>query len=311
MTLTADEYAESFAYDLHLHTLTSDRSQQQADGVIGASDFDCPERMRRILLKQPHTDAPSRWAAFVGTALDREIKEARKAGHPELLHDIALTLEFPNGFTITVHPDELDPSEPSYTDYKSKNGLALERRTHTADQARIQRNLNYLAAWQNKVLPHLEGVVRNVSVDRSGKDDRPHVEQEPFSADVVNQAYDLLKDVLYAVEHGEEARKDRPHYWCQRFCPFFTACRANDAPELYRRDDALAEIAALRYEWTEMGHLAEEIGEEARDELAGFGAPSGKGFTGIVEGAAGRYRVRTTVVNAKTGSYSKVEVSAA
>src|SRR5204863_5098496 len=52
-----------------------------------------------------------------------------------------------------------------------------------------------------------------------------HVEQEPFSLTVIEEATEWLADVLYAVKHGEEASKDRPRIWCKDYCPFYTACR--------------------------------------------------------------------------------------
>lgn len=234
-----DEYAVAFRTDLDVYDLLSDRSRHGDDGGIGASNFGCREEMRRILTRSERTDSPDKTAAIIGSYIDGGVKAARKAANPRLITDAELTVTMPNGYQFPVHPDEIDPDEPSVTDVKTKNGLSAIRRGLADDQYRFQRHIQYLAAHQAGLVP-AEGIARNVFLDRSGADPDAHVEQEPFSMQVIREATDWLDDVLYAVKHGEEASKDRPRIWCQDYCPFYTACRVGEIEIEDITDDRLA-----------------------------------------------------------------------
>ena len=248
-----DEYAFQFQWDLASHDLLSDRSRHADGGGIGASSFGCREEMRRTLAQVPATDSPDKMAALIGSYIDGGIRQARKAANPNLLLDLELTVTlYPaclrgKPFTFPVHPDEVDPDEASATNYKTKNGLAAIRRGFVDDQARMQRHLEYLAAHQAGLVPP-EGLVRNVFIDRSGADQQVHVEQEPFSWAVVEQATEFLNDALYAVKQKEEAMKDRPRVFCKNFCRWYTDCRGPEIdveritdPDIAARVDAIGE----------------------------------------------------------------------
>lgn len=263
-----DEYAAGFTADVEVANATSARHLAGLDGVIGASSFDCRERIRRTLKRVPPSSVPSKWAANVGSALDEWIKKVRGDANPNLLLKADLTATLPNGFVLPVHPDEIDPDEPSVTDYKTKNGLAAIRGGFADDANRFQRHLQGFAATQAGLVTG-DLIVRNVFVDRSGKDPEPHVEQEPFSMDVVREATEFLGDALYAAEHDEEASKDKPRYFCKVACEHFADCRGNEIEAKFiadpdtrqrveafhaaklRRDDSLELMAALRAEGLE------------------------------------------------------------
>lgn len=121
--MEAEMYADQFRVSLDLHDLLSDRSRHGDEGGIGASNFGCREEMRRILVKAERTDSPEKFAALVGGFIDSGVKQARRQFNAALILDADLTVTMPNGFTFPVHPDEIDPDEPSVTDYK---GLALD-----------------------------------------------------------------------------------------------------------------------------------------------------------------------------------------
>lgn len=231
--MDAETYGMGFRSDLELFDLLSERSAHGDAGGIGASNFGCREEMRRILTRSERTDSPDKTAAIVGSYIDGGVKAARVAANPALLVDAELTVTlYPRnagkeGYKFPVHPDEIDRDEPSVTDLKTKNGLEAIRRGLADEQYRFQRHLQYLAAYQAGLVP-AEGIARNVFLDRSGSDARVHVEQEPFSMQVIEQATEWLDDVLYAVRHGEEASKDRPRIWCEDYCPFFTSCRVGE-----------------------------------------------------------------------------------
>lgn len=284
-------YAASFSADLAAYSSNSPRSKQKDEGLVGASDFDCKERMRRVMVQAPETDTPTKWAAFVGSALDARLQEVRAAANPRLLFQ----MEWPiilNGYAFTVHPDEVDPDEPSVTDYKTKNGLALVRSHLTDDPQRIQRHLQYEAGVQNGYLPP-GGIVRNVYVDRSGKDSSVHVEQECHSPEVVAQAADFLADVLYSVENNETASQDRPRDWCRQWCPYFTGCRGDEIEHPVLQGDTALLVEAYH---TNHGIIAEakQLEDEIKAELQGVTGVTPSGIVAV-----------TTVINAVKGPYVK------
>lgn len=292
--MTPDAYAAAFTADLQAWSHGSERSEQKRSGVIGASDFMCRERSRRTLARIPETNKPSKWAAFVGSALDKELKAARLASNPALLFDVEWTVTIA-GYTFPVHPDEVDPSEPSVTDYKSKNGLAMVRGKFTDPADRLQRHLQYLAGVQAGVLPP-EGIVRNIYVDRSGKDDTPHIEQEDFSTEVLEDAASFLADVLYAVNNDEPASQDKPRDWCRRFCAHYTGCRGAEIDTPLLHPDTSALVAAF-YENHSLIAEAEQLESELKDALQGVDGTTPDGLVAV-----------TTVVNAKNGPYTKFSV---
>ena len=293
--MDADEFAGHFCFDLNSYELLSPRSRQQDAGRIGVSDlFTCREKVRRIIANHPVTDVPDKTAAIIGTYVHAGVLEARKAARPHLLHEVELHITLPNGFVLLGHADEIDPTEPAVTDLKTKAGLDLIRRAGADEQMRAQRHVYYLGALQAGLVHSDKGVVRNVFIDRSGHDPHPHVEQEPFSMDVVYAAQEWLSDATYAADHGEEAIKDWPRNMCANYCPFYTSCRGSeDIAEDYligHRALMLREAVAAKARRDE----AERVLAQARQELIGTTGRSDTDWC------------RTTTVNAKT-PYDKFE----
>jgi hypothetical protein len=291
-----DEFGSLFIWDLNAAELLSPRARQQDAGTIGVSDlFTCREKVRRIITGAPTTDVPDKTAAIIGTYIHQGALAARKAARPHLLHEVELHITLPNGYVLLGHADEIDPSEPSVTDLKTKAGLALVRRAGADEQMRAQRHAYYLGALQAGLVPSDKGVVRNLFIDREGGDPHPHVEQEPFSMDVVYAAQEWLSDAQYAAEHNEQASKDWPRNMCENWCPFFTSCRGSeDIQEDFltgHRALVLAEAAAAK---------------ERRDEAAAVLAQARADLIGTT-GRSDTHWCRTTTVNAKT-PYDKFEL---
>lgn len=290
--MNAEDYAAHLMWDLDAHASASPRSQQALRGEIGASDLGfCRERTRRVLTHAVPTDVPDKWSAILGNYIDAGVKAARQASErPGLMHDVRLQVTLPSGYTLWCSLDELDTEEPAYNDVKTKDGLALIRRTTAGDQPRYQRHVCYYAAHQNGLVP-AEGIVRNIFLDRSGNDRHPHVEQEPFDMNVVLEADAWLSDAVYAAQHAEEAMKDAPRPVCERFCEFFTACRLREdsAEQEYltgHRARILAEMVAAKKRRDE----AAAVYDEARLQLMG------------TTGRSDRHWIRSTVMNNKSAS---------
>jgi hypothetical protein len=118
--VTPEMYAVEFDTDLRMHIENTPRRAQKDRGEIGASDFDCTQRMAYILGQKPETDSTDYWAAYVGTAMDDRIKASRKAARPDLLFDLILPvrLQLDDGteFTFNLAPTRpTPPSRPSPT----------------------------------------------------------------------------------------------------------------------------------------------------------------------------------------------------
>lgn len=294
--MSADTYAQVFALDLKMGDLHRPRSQQTTDGVIGISDLGgCAEYVRRLVVKAPKTDSPNLMSAIVGTWCDQGMKESRMRANPNLLLDVALSVTLPNGAVVPGTADEIDQEEPSVTDYKSKDGLSAQRRLQTPQQARWQRHNYAAAAIQAGIVPEEGLIVRNVYIDRSGKDETVHVEQEAFSWDVVNESSDwLTTQVLERVKDGEESSKDQPITFCKRYCAFFSSCRLGDVeigpisiPELAAKVDLYAQAGKVERE-------AKAIKDDLRNDL--------EGVTGRTQTAA----LKSTWINSR-GGYWRLE----
>jgi hypothetical protein len=135
-------------------------------------------------------------------------------------------------------------------------------------------------------------------MDRSGRDKTVHVEQEPYSEDVIAEADQWLADVEYAVRNSEDASRDQPTSWCKACCPFFTACRGGEtvAGEVITDPDII-ETAKVYRTAKDQAAIYSDIAEDARRELDD------------VEGKAGDLLIRWTSVNSKNGSYRKLSVT--
>jgi hypothetical protein len=305
--MNPEGYAIDFRLSLDMHDLLSDRSRHGEDGGIGASSFGCREEMRRILTKAQRTDSPDKMAALIGGYIDAGVKQARKASNPRLIIDaeIPVTLHPVNGpedgFTFPVHPDEIDPDEPSVTDAKTKAGLEAIRRGLADDRYRFQRHLQGLAAIQNGLVPEDGLTVRNVFIDRSGRDPEVHVEQEPFSRQVIAEATEWLDDVLYAAKHGEEAPKDRHREWCFSYCQFASACRAGEIQSEQITDSRLQQMVdALGEARSDKKRLEQLIAELINGDVPLAG------LTGFTE----RFQITSKWINSeKQRPHYRVEVA--
>lgn len=287
--MSPDDYAAMIAFDVDAHDTTKPRAMLTDDGHIGMSSLRCREQVRRILIKQPPSDSPPKWKAIIGTALDEQFEDALHEAHPAWMFKINVTATLPSGTKISGTCDWADPDEPSVTDLKSKGSLALPRRTWANEQSyRFQRHLLYLGLIQQHGFPE-DGIVRNVVVDRSGREAHPFVWQEPFDMEVVRQADEWLADVFYAIDHGEEASRDVAGHECS-YCPFVTACRGSDVVLGPITVPRLADAVNLYGEAKAQRDEADSILDGLRDVVLG------------VNGYTDDYKITTSKVNSTNGS---------
>lgn len=279
--LPADMYAEQFGLALHMDDRSRARSIQHDEGILGASEaMSCAQKAVYTITQEPATDAVKKGQALRGTYLHTGTLTAMEAAYPHLLIENELPVTLPSGLTLKVHPDIIDPDEPSATDLKFVNDLPYVIRNGSSDQQKAQTALQFLAAHQNGLVPP-EGIVRNLFVDCDDLDKR-HVTQEQFSMEWITRADEWFQEVVYAVEHGEEARKEWPIPMCRSYCPWFQRCRGeSQTPTVKIEDPDIIRAAHVYYEAKEQEKAAKALADAAAKNL-----PQG------VEGEADGLRVR-------------------
>jgi hypothetical protein len=288
--MSPDDYAAMIAFDVDAHDTTKPRAMLTDDGHIGMSSLRCREQVRRILIKQPASDSPPKWKAIIGTALDEQFEAALREAHPNWWFKTNVTATLPSGTKISGTLDWADPDEPSVTDLKTKDGLALARRTWDNEWSyRAQRHLLGYGLAQQHGWDLAALTVRNVVVDRSGKEAHPFVWQEPFDMQVVHAADEWLADVFYAIDHGEEASRDVAGHECS-YCPFVTSCRGSDIALGPITVPRLADAVNLYGEAKAQRDEAKSILDGLRDVVLG------------VNGYTDDYKISTSKVNATNGS---------
>jgi hypothetical protein len=291
----ANEYAAKFWLDLAEADENSARSQQSVSGIIGPSDMVCRERARHIVIGTPMTDRKSNSAAIIGTFIHQGLERGRGSRNPHLLHEIDIEIELPNGATMVGHADEIDPEENSVTDFKTVGDLDYRRRIGAELSHLRQVHLYALGLVQAEILKP-NPIVRICYIDRSGKHNEPYVYQQRFDEEIINGVDEWISDVIYAVQHNEEASKDWPREMCRSFCPYYSSCRTDEL----EGEALLGEVAQAARVYMESHKLEKEhsaIKDQAKVHLA-----NANGFT--EDGIA----VRWITVNNEKGSYDRIDV---
>jgi hypothetical protein len=300
--MTADEEATSRAFyeAVQLATNQTARSIQASGHRVGVSDLGhCSERVRRHLLGQqePETD---KTAAFIGTALGDHIEGAYLDLFPNMIRqaEIAITLYGDTGtYVLTGHPDLIDPAG-RLIDVKTTRGLGRVRKTGPSQQQQFQRHLYAKASHQAGLFDDdvalTDVLVSNVWFDRAGDDREPYVHQEPYDERVVEAATAWLDDVVYAYQHGEEARKEPPIQMCEKACGFFLDCRVGrGGPQGLIEDPDLLAAVEMQREAMELERRARRLKDEAKAALAG------------IEGSTGAYTVKWVKVTGAHVEYDR------
>lgn len=263
MTYTTDQVALRVRDANRALTMGTDRSQQQAEHRIGASDIgQCREYVRRMVVGTPYDDdaEDDKWAAFVGTALGDRTEAAYLATyvnsgphgeeHPSVMTQVDLTTTLPSGRIIQGHADILDQGMDCMIDLKSKDGLSVIRTA--AAKGEIDRNHLFQVRLYRRGAIQAGLLTENsraflVYQDRSGGDALPVVVEVSCTPDDEAQIDLWIDDVEYAVRTGEEAPKDRPYNWCQVACSFFGSCRGHEVLEDGLLEGEHVAIAAKTY----------------------------------------------------------------
>jgi hypothetical protein len=273
------------------HMVDSPRSQQSAAGILGPSDIGfCRQKAALTLWQIPETDNPPRWSAAVGTAIHNYVEQAIKDRYPSWIvgsiDNLETTTLLPSGVEIKGHPDIVVPDKNLVLDIKTVDGFAWVKREGTSVQHKYQRHLYAMGLVQMGVLSDENLMVGNVYLDRSGKEPDPLVLIEEFDPTLTAEIDSWIDDVIYAVKHQEDARRDIASPVCERICSHFTACRGSlpDQDGDMIEDPQLIHAVEMYVQARDMEKEAQDIKREAQSRLAG------------VSGSTGTHQVRWTEV---------------
>lgn len=250
--------------DLTFNDLISQANRQPGLSMSGLGG--CQRRAAFNLLGASETDVQDKWAAMRGTALHTYILSARKQAHPELeVPEVDGTpcgpLNLPGLPLVPGTFDEYDPRDDTLTDYKTqepdrvhwhlRNGPDLEHAFQTVGYA-IARGAKH---------------ARIVYVPTSGTFDEWVVCELDVEA-WMPRLVDWLAAVADGVESGADLPRGKPYDWCERFCPFFTACRGDDMrADLEEITDPQIVAAAEQYVQARAAESAAEKDKKAARTL--------------------------------------------
>lgn len=292
---TVNDYLAGVVEDvLHVAMAESERSEWSDNHKIGVSDIGhCREYMRRMMLQLPFTDDQEDYtAAFMGTAIGDKAESAYLAAVPTAISqpELPVTLDIPTPtgsirITIIGHPDIVDPNSNRVLDFKTKDGLAVVRREGGTLQQKFQGHL-YTKAAIDAGLVDEDCEVSMVYIDRSGAEKKPHVITWEYDPDVVKHAEEWIGDVLYAVQHDEEASRDMPRSWCERCCPFYTGCRL----EGYEAGEG----EGLIEDWPALAAVEAYVEARDREKQAKTDKAAATAALAKVNGSTGQWKVRHT-----------------
>jgi hypothetical protein len=297
--MTPEEYAQQWAADLTVADMTRERSQQTQQRVLGVSDImHCRSYAARFLNGDPFTDGGVSHQALRGTWIHQAVLPTIADASDGRVEEQPVEVTLPNGFVVKGHADLIDIPEPSVTDLKTVDGLAGVKRHGATPQQKMQRHLYGAGArsFFRSGTPASDITVRNVWMDTNNLLAPPHVEQEPYDPSYLDTAAAWIDEVQYHVDQGlvDDAPKDKDWFFCETFCPFFTACRGGNRPATDEviQSDELAVAAAQQREAIDLENEAKELRKAARQVLERV-----QDAKVIVEGEAGRFRVASTWVN--------------
>lgn len=301
-------YAQQIVDAIESYESGQGRTLQSREGRLGPSDIGfCRQKAALITKGTEPTDNPSKWAAFVGSAVGERVEAAIKAAHPEWLvgsiDKVHVTATLPSGVKIGGHPDVVDVPGNGLIDLKTKDGLERVRKYGSDQSHRFQRKLYAQGCIEEGLLdPEKPIFIGNVYFDRSGSDDTPFEEivDSAFDATTLEEIDHWIGDVVYSVSHGEDASRDVDPVVCRRICEFFTVCRGGlpveDGDRLIR-DQELIDAARDVLEIRNQIKRLEQLKDEASQALVG------------VNGRAGNVQVRWVQVNRKTGAFMRLDVT--
>lgn len=265
------------------------RTIQSTQGLIGPSDVGfCRQKAALMMKGKQQTDSKSAWAANVGTAIHVWVEDALKAAFPAwLIEPQRVTATLPNGAEISGTPDVVVPEWNAVLDIKTVDGYSWVKRSGTSQNHKFQRHLYVMGAVDAGLLdPTRPLYVGNIYFDRSGKEKSCYVTIEEFDPTLTDEIASWVDDVIYAVQHDEDAMRDIAAPVCEQICEFFGECRGGlPVAEGERIDNPeLLEAVAMYVEGRDLEAEGKKMKKAAGVVLDG------------VNGSTGEWQVRSTFI---------------
>ena len=206
----------------------SERSLQSKAGIVGPSDLGfCRQKVVLMSKGVDQSDTKSMAAANIGTAIHAFVEGALRDVYPEWwIERERITATFPSGAQVSGTPDILIPAANAVVDIKTVDGFGWVKRAGVSQAHQFQRHTYALAATQAKLLDESKPLyVGNLYFDRSGGEPDPYWSWQEYDPTVIPEIDSWIGDVIYALEHSEDASRDVTPTVCERICEFFTVCR--------------------------------------------------------------------------------------
>lgn len=275
-----DQFATTVREAINKSMSDSDRSRYAQQQRIGVSDIGtCREYARRMISGEEWTDTQDNYAAaFLGTAIGEFAENAMKdllGDEVRTQVDVTVNIDV-RGYALSI-PGHVDVVGADFiTDFKTKDGLGVVRRTGPSQQQMFQVTLYAKALIDAGELPE-DCTVSLTYVDRSGREPDPVVFAWTFDEAIYREAVEWLDDVIYAIENNEEASKDQPRNWCFECCQYATACRGTDTDVQGLIDDPVViEAVDVYQEANATIRAAEKDKKSAMSVLTGVAGSTGK-----------------------------------
>lgn len=289
----------------------SPRSVLARHGYLGASDIGfCRQKAKYVTIGTEPTDNPPKWAAFLGTAIGKEIELAihnlNLGWYIGSVGNIEVVATFPSGATMGGHPDIIAPDLNAILDIKTVDGFEWVKREGSSLSHKYQRHIYALGALQQGILDSSRPVyVGNLYFDRSGGQQHPLVVIEEMDPTLTAEIDSWIQDVIYAVHSFEDASRDIPAARCESICEFFTVCRGglevHNGGEQISDPETIAAVS-MYVDARDLAKQAEQMKAEAQSRLVG------------VNGSTDDYQVRwvevqpTVVESFEKRGYMRMDV---
>lgn len=257
------------------------RSEQRELGWSGMAG--CRSWMGYKIRGDWPTDDEENWRAIAGTALHAWLGAVRlhALGDP----DVSFELEVSYG-GVTGHADEVDWRRKVVTDYKFPR-LASARvwdDPDALDELFIQVHGYAAGVIDTPRWRELHGDDEDITVQMlvcpvDGTFPDWACYSRPFSRQAADDALRRLQQVVADTEAGEDLPRDKPWFFCERFCEYFTACRGGMKPSSRFEEIRDPELAAAIERYGLAGEQA-AAADKAKKELL----PLIKGLRGTARG---------------------------
>jgi len=164
------------------------------------------------------TDDTDKWAAIRGTAIHAHLEP--------ILAQPGMRTEVTTSYRgVPGHADLVDAT--SVTDIKTKtlaNAKIWQNDPSTMRQARIQAH-GYAAGLVDAGELPPDCTVRLLIIPVDGTFADWWCYEEPFDRTLADEGADRLDEVRALMAAGEPLPKDKPFFFCESFCPYFSLCR--------------------------------------------------------------------------------------